>query len=508
MVKKSEKTYIILLIFYVLIQPVLDVMWLNDGTVPEIAGFSLPTIIRMVFIACLGLLSFMVIKFNRKHLFILGYCCLIAVYFVVHHFVCTDFYSLVPGNFNYSVVGELFYVVRMCIPLAMIYFTYNSDITRELFERVLLILSLIMSVSCIITNIFKVAYGSYTSEFIAGNIFDWFIHYNEYTSNQIASKGIFYSSITSTVMVLIYPLLLYLFLEKWKIRYFISAVLQAVALLMVGTKATGFSVLIVSVIMSLVYFFVVLIKRDFKLNRVACCGIVAILAINFVLFNFSPAVAKMDFDRGYSREIDEKEEEDKEHSAGELSEDEKEELIAFFDDNYHYLSINESFLLEAYPYKYDPVFWYDFYSNYVPSQRMQNRLVQEEMLKRVKEINDNDLADWFGIGYTRTSNIFNLERDFIYQYYSLGAVGAVLFLGPYVAVLLLVMIKMLYRFKARVTLFNCSLVLGIGLSLFLAYYSGNVMENLGITIVLGFVLGYLYKDINNGQERNNEELRN
>ena len=501
MIKKSKKIFVILLIFYILIQPFLDIMWLNDGTVPEVAGFSLPTIIRMIFIACLGLLSFMVITFNRKYLFILGYCCLVAVYFVGHHFACVDFYSLVPGNFSYNIVGEMFYVVRMCIPLAMVYFTYNSAINRKLFEKAVLILSLIMSVSCIFTNIFKVAYGSYTSELIAGNIFDWFIHYGEYTSNQIASKGIFYSSITSTVMVLIYPMLLYLFMEKRKIGYFLSAVLQAVALLMVGTKATGFSVLIVSVLMTVVYLFVVLIKRDFKVNRVACCGVVAILSINFVLFNYSPAVAKMDFDKEYSKEIDEKEvERDKEHSVKELSEDEKEELIAFFDDNYHYLSINESFLLEAYPYKYDPIFWYDFYSNYVPSQRMQNRLVQEEMLKRVKEINDNKLADLFGIGYTRTSNIFNLERDFIYQYYSMGSIGTVLLLGPYIVVLLLVMLKMLYRFKPRVTLFNCSLVLGIGLSLFLAYYSGNVMENLGITIVLGFVLGYLYKDVNEGQE--------
>ena len=96
-------------------------------------------------------------------------------------------------------------------------------------------------------------------------------------------------------------------------------------------------------------------------------------------------------------------------------------------------------------------------------------------------------------GYTRTSNIYNLERDFLYQYYSLGIVGVVIFLGPYVGILLITMILMLVKFKKRGNIENCSLVLGVGLSLFLAYYSGNVMDNLGITIIMGMVLGMLLR---------------
>ena len=57
------------------------------------------------------------------------------------------------------------------------------------------------------------------------------------------------------------------------------------------------------------------------------------------------------------------------------------------------------------------------------------------------------MDDWFGIGYTRTSNIYNLEKDFVYQYYSVGIVGVVLLLGPYIGILLFVMLRMLVHFK-------------------------------------------------------------
>ena len=76
----------------------------------------------------------------------------------------------------------------------------------------------------------------------------------------------------------------------------------------------------------------------------------------------------------------------------------------------------------------------------------------------------------------------------------MGIIGVLLLLGPYIGILLFIMGRMLRYFKKQVTVLNCALVLGIGLSLFLAYYSGNVMENLGVTIGLGFIFGFLLKD--------------
>lgn len=490
MQKKVEKIYFSVLLVLVIIQPILDIMWLNDGTIPEILGFTVPTIVRMMLVAVLAILSFVVIKFNRKYLWFILYAGLIGVYFIAHHYSCTKFQSLVPGNFNYSMVGEAFYIVRMCIPLAIVYFSYNSKLNEKTFNKSIITISLLMSSSAIITNIMKIAFGSYTSEHIAGNIFDWFMNHAAFTSNQLSSKGIFYSSITSTVMVMLYPYLLYLFLARKKIGYFVVAVMQGIALFMFGTKATTFSVIIVSVIMAAVYLFCGIIKKDYALSKIAVLGLILIIAGNFVIYSVSPALIKMDFDKEYAAERDEDTEYQKEYD---LSDEKKQEIIEFFDNNYHYVSIKEDFLLESYPYKYDPIFWYRFCDEHVPSQRMQNRIVEEKILQRVKEVNSNSLDKWLGIGYTRTSNIYNLEKDFVYQYYSMGILGAGLLVGPYVIFILIMIIIMLWKFKKKCTLENCSIVLGVGLTCCLAFYSGNTLENLGITIILGFVIGYAWK---------------
>ena len=59
------------------------------------------------------------------------------------------------------------------------------------------------------------------------------------------------------------------------------------------------------------------------------------------------------------------------------------------------------------------------------------------MLKRVKEINNNKYDDLLGLTYSRTSKVFNLEKDFQYQYYSLGIIGQILFIGPLIVMLIM-----------------------------------------------------------------------
>ena len=60
--KKLEKVYYYLLLILVMIQPVLDIRWLNDETFPEIFGFTIPTLVRIGLIMILAVLSFFVIK--------------------------------------------------------------------------------------------------------------------------------------------------------------------------------------------------------------------------------------------------------------------------------------------------------------------------------------------------------------------------------------------------------------------------------------------------------------
>lgn len=490
--KGNVFTYILMI--FIVIQPILDLVWLNNGTIGEVLGFTIPTLVRIGIIAILGIMSFFAFEFHKKHWLLVLYLSVLGGYFVIHHLNALNFNSLVPGNFNYNMLGEVFYLIRMCIPIAMMYFVYNSNFKRKQFDQSVTGVVLIMSGIEIVTNLFKIAIGSYSDQKIAGNIFDWFLSPGAYYHNQLASKGFFYVSIVSMVLILLLPYMFYLFIDTKKKRYLSIGIAQVIALYMFGTKATSYSVVIVLSIMFILYIFSSIVKKEYKFD-LKLLLILAIIVIGSIgMLKYSPATARVHFDEKYEEEIDEEEDEEKEELHAEYDFSDREEIIRFFDNNYKLLSINETILTKSYPYECDPEFWWAFYESTVPSVRMQNRIVQEAVIKRVKEINDNEKDQYLGLGYTRTSNIYNLEKDFVYQCYSMGIVGALLLVGPYIIILLIVMFSMFVCFKRKMTLLNLSLVLGCGLTCCLAYYSGNTLESLGVTIVMGTVYGYLLKN--------------
>lgn len=493
--QQKEKKILYLLMAFIMIQPILDLVWLNNGTVGEVFGFTIPTLVRIGVISILGVLSFFVFEFHKKHYLIVLYLIIIGIYFIMHHINALNFYSYVPGNFNYNMIGEAFYVVRMCIPIAMMYFVYNSNFTRKHFETSAIFVVLIMSSIEIITNVLEIAIGSYSDQRIAGNIFDWFLNPGAYYHNQLASKGFFYVSIVSMVLILLLPYMCYLVIDTKKKRYIGLAIAQVISLFMFGTKATSYSVVIVLGIMCILYLFSSVIKKEYKFDVKTFMIFIFITVLSIGMLKYSPATARVQFDGKYEEEMDEQSEKEKEEAHAEYDFSQREEIIRFFDNNYKMLSINETILTKSYPYQYDPEFWWAFYEGSVPSQRMQNRFVQETVLRRVNEINNNEMDRYLGIGYTRTSNIYNLEKDFVYQFYSMGLLGAILLVGPYIIILLLAMISMIVCFKKKMTLITLSLVLGCGLTCCLAYYSGNTLENLGVTIIMGAVYGYLLKNI-------------
>lgn len=494
--RKIEKTYVALIALLIGIQPILELVWLNNGTIGEIAGFTIPTLIRFGLLGITGVLSFFVIQFNKRYIWLVIYAVIVSFYGILHHIFCLDFYSYVPGNFGYDFFQEIFYLIRLAAPVAMIYFVYNSKIKEMLFERLIIWISFFSSGLVVITNVVKISLGSYSDKTILGNIFDWFLNKGQYAFSDLASKGFFYWSIYSTVLVLVYPYLIYLYFTKKKKYYLGLIALQGIALYMFGTKATTFSVIIELIIMLMVYLVCTFIKKDDKFCIRLITPYLLVVLIAILVYPYTPAVSRSSFDSDYKKELDEKYDQEEEAEKFNSFKD-AEEYIA---KNYPYFSINEEFILNSYSYKYDVEFWEDLLNELGPSERMQNRIVEQMMLERVKEINDDPMDTYFGLGYSRTSHIYNLERDFIYQYYSLGLIGTIVFLGPYVGILVLIILIMLIKFKDRATVQNCAIVLGCGLTLFLAYYSGNVVDNLGITIMLGAMQGYLLQ-INFRKER-------
>lgn len=93
-------------------------------------------------------------------------------------------------------------------------------------------------------------------------------------------------------------------------------------------------------------------------------------------------------------------------------------MIKYIENNYEDKQLNKQFLFNNYPYQYDPEFWYNLLQNDI-FLITNYRYIELSMIRRVVEINNNPMDKWFGITNTRLQNIFNIEKDFVVQYYAL-----------------------------------------------------------------------------------------
>lgn len=547
MAKKIFNNNTILKIFmcFLIIQPVIDIYVLFKPEVADFFGFSPATIIRIIFVGILGILVLFTFKWNKKYWWFVAYGALVITYIVLHHFHALNFNSVVPGNFNYSLVSELFYFIRMIMPLFIIFVSYHLEFKDDRLNKVIFWLVWLIAGSIVITNLFGISLGSYSKVTIKGNIFAWFIDgYEKYNYLNLASKGFFNDpNRISALMALLTPLVFYCFVKKPNKSNLCLLIIQMLGMFMIGTKVATLGFIALTFLISGIYFYFTVLKRDLKWNNRTFISIIALLICSIILLPHSPAVNRTMIDDTrsdeYNSNIDGKKDEEKKlfeivdkkilensenikgtSSFDMLYEESKDNsvyinenrtlkidqeisdtlLIPFIEKNYMDFSINPEFILNSYPYQYDPYFWYQVMKQPL-SQRTNFRSLEKAMLDRVKKINNNPFDRYFGITFTRMSNIFDLERDFQSHYYTLGILGLLLFLSPYLVIVILAVWMMLYFYKDRFTFRNIMFLLGICIALFAAFYSGNVMDGLVVTLILGFMVGQLAAGVfKNGKE--------
>ena len=65
-----------------------------------------------------------------------------------------------------------------------------------------------------------------------------------------------------------------------------------------------------------------------------------------------------------------------------------------------------------------------------------NRFIAEKVLQRIEQNNTNNKTGvkLFGEGYSRMTNTIYLEKDFLSQYYTIGIIGILLFILPYILI--------------------------------------------------------------------------
>ncbi len=523
-----KKMNIILLSVLVLIEPFLDTYFMYNNPCLEFFGFKLSTIIRYTLLGLIIILLFIQTRFKKNRKILIIYAILLIGYYILHYFNATNFNSLIPGNFDFSWQEEILYLSRYAFPLFLIYYINNIELNEKCFKRTLIIYSLIVSLSVIVSNIFLLARSSYYDFNISYNIFDWF--FKEISYANASTRGFFYATIVMTPLLLITPYIYSLYYKEKKYLYLTVIVFNMLALFMAGTKACTLGFMIVALMMLFIYLFFTLIKKELQFNFGHLLVTIVIIAIGIGLLPISPTMQRVYLTNemyqnsesdSESKPESELKDPDNQHNnpsntitnesdleevdisqyttLEEIYDIENEEKREKTIKKYIYINkdkigIMSYLFINSYSYLYDYNFWADIILNESDEMKANNRYIQARIFDRIKEINDSPLDDYMGITYSRTSKIFNLERDFLYQYYSLGIIGTILLLGPLVLLLIICIISILIN-KEKLNMKNTSLCLGVGLLLCAALYSGNMLDNLGITIILGYVLGYLVTEI-------------
>lgn len=492
----KEKTRRVIF-YFILMQPFLDLYWFYNGKLADILPFTLPTIIRIAAVFAIFCMFFSQ-KQNWQKLgrdkWLILYLVLLVIYSVLHLWHVKNFNSINPSDYNYSTVSEIFYLIRMILPLAIIYFTKEIEFSKHDLQLVIEWLSGLFSGTIVISNLFVISLRSYETGFISANIFEWFFNPNIGYSH-MASKGFFnFSNMVGAVLFMLLPLMLYYLFSNFNWKSATLTVIHALAMIELGTKVAAIGLVGGIVAGIILYFFHRYLLKNIKSNNKALITAVLIELGSLAILPFGPAIQRYNYEIKLAKESDHDLSDEKrelriglaKHPAGENRE---KFLRSYIKDNYQAYALNKRFVFKSYPYQYDPEFWLGIMKEN-GELRMQNRHLEQAMLNQVVKTNNNKLDKVLGISYTRQTNIFNLERDFISQVYSLGWVGMLIFIGPYLVILLDGIYQWL-RYKNVRTYLISSLLVAIVFMLAAAYSSGNVMDFLTASLILAFIEGSL-----------------
>lgn len=473
----------ILFVFLVL-QPFLDCYLLYSDEVMTIFHFSPTTIIRFLIVGFLIMLVFFnkKNKETRKPLIIYG---LVILVYTILHIITTYGYNIESfPNFNYSLSAEIFYIARMLLPILVIYIVYTLKISKKEFINLFLLVAFIASSIIIIMNIFNISLTSYGgNNIIEDNLFSWFSS-DKPNSRLLASKGWFNSANQiSALFALLLPIVIYSLFEKFNVWRVIILCFCILAMLMIGTRVSTIGWIPIYLVMMVIYlFFCFVFKRNkFELKKII--NFIIIGVVFGILFIFSPLVnsAESVDQAALDAYLNEK--------KIDLEKMSVEEYLPF-------LAINEEFYTELYPYKEHKDFWY-YVAKEVPYyKRGGNRNAQTLITQDINANFKTIISPLFGLGYSRFENAkIYMEKDFFVHYYTVGIIGIVLFLSPYLIIIIYKLYQMLFVDRSLFNFYNVMLFASLVLPLGVSFVSGHVVDELIVSLYMGFIAGFILKNV-------------
>ena len=394
---------------------------------------SIITLFEVITVFIIFLLTIIIFSESRKNVkYIFLYYLLCLIFLIISYLRAQNFVSLVPNNFNYSLIKEGLTILKLITPITFLYSLYYQKIEWKKYIIVLKVWTILISFTIIITNILKLSLSSYTDDFITKNIFEWSIN-NYY--QETASKGLFmYANQQAAFMIMLLLIFVYDFLYKNKKSIFYILVLS-LAMLMLGTRVSSVGGLLTLICATIFYIILKLYKKE-KINWHFLYLLIPI-CIWIILLPISPyANRNIELNLAY-----------KNNDFEVLAYSEIKENNEILDEkiNYVYANYNPNYLPKVffenyYPIKYDTEFWYNYVKN-IKIEDINYRNIEKSIIKRVIEINDNKFDILLGISNTRIQNIVNIESDFVLHYYAFGIVGALLLLFVYIFLIVISLYK-------------------------------------------------------------------
>lgn len=501
---RDKKKYSLFIAILLLAQPFLDNYYLyTDEVAAYTKGISLPPLLVVLAVCAATLLYLVKYRGGRTGKVLFWYLAVCAVYFVLHHLNCADFNSCVKNNFNYSVTHEAYYVVRLLIPMLLIYLVWEIGFSARDFLRVSCIMGAICGVLIVATNLLGVALCAYTNEPVYGSILEWnrILTNDEMLPKYFASKAFFsYANQISVLLAGLLPLLCYAMAIRPKWYNAVNLVLMILSMLMLGTITTTIgAILELGVIAVLLVIWLLYNRknlRTFKKNllAVALTGAV-LLAILAVFTPQSPAIRNMGLDQ--KNEIDSKMESfhplKMPGSTVKKNSEEYKKYCSFIEYNYEDAGIAWRFIHVYYPYQNDPDFWVAMIRNYTKGENQNYRSLEIRVIQRVTQLDGSRWNDLLGISATRETNIVKIERDLTAQYYSMGTLGVILFFGAYFVIMAIAILAILWSMirKKRFPLFRTLLAMSFCMMIALGYYCGNSLDMTLLSTYLGVSAGVL-----------------
>lgn len=486
----DNKNLLGILCLFITIQPIIDMAPLFDNPKYQILGFTIPTLVRCGFIGILALISLKYVnKKNYKFLFI--YFITLIIYTLFHHQIVSSPSMNVPDNYIYSVTQELFYIIRMILPISIIYFTSVSDISYQKFIKPIILSSAIIGTVIFIGNTFCISYVSYGNEHTTVNWIHWFIGgISKYTFEELSSKGWFYmANQVSGLAMFLLPFNLYeLIMNRTKLSTYSTLVL-IISMIMLGTRTAAYGWIAIVIFTIIVYLYLKKIKKNPQLEGTNLKRTIIISSIGLIFLSVSPITG-----RSYGYELGDIDLLTKRPQI--VDYDDLEDVYAYIEDSYSIYGVQEVYIQDIYNYKYDPQFWYDVFDHSLKNGVIENREMQTLISRRIDKLNNHNLKyQLFGYSFSRMRNAaLYMEHDFIAQQFTMGYLGLFLLIGPYIAVMFLIIFKIIKRFYQKINFLDILFIMSICVIIGISVLTGHIFDELFVTIYIGFVCGFFLKE--------------